>query len=402
MKKLLLIILFLPFLAAAQTDRDTISLETPSSSKWYERVSLRGYVQVRYNRLLETNENLKCDQCDRSWGKDGGFFFRRVRLVFFGQISSRMYIYIQPDFASSVSSSSLNFGQIRDAYFDLGLDRKNEFRLRFGQSKIPYGFENMQSSQNRLPLDRSDGINSAFVNERDLGVMFYWAPAKIRKRFAMLVADGYKGSGDYGVLGLSVFNGQGANRPDQNNSPHVAGHLTYPFAIGTQIIEPAVYAYAGKWTMGSDLLSTGTKFVSGATYDDRRIGASVVMYPRPFGFQAEWNVGRGPRFNTVTDSIESGKVSGGYAMVNAMLRLPRKMLLYPFVRAQYYDGGKKFELDARSYNVKELELGLEWQPVRSFELVAMYTISSRRFEDFKAQNNLQEGRLLRLQAQLNF
>jgi hypothetical protein len=28
---------------------------------------------------------------------------------------------------------------------------------------------------------------------------FYWAP-KIRERFAMLVKDGYKGSGDYGVF----------------------------------------------------------------------------------------------------------------------------------------------------------------------------------------------------------
>jgi hypothetical protein len=199
-----------------------------------------------------------------------------------------------------------------------------------------------------------------------------------------------------------VFNGQGANRPDQNNEPHIAGHITYPFAVGNQIIEPAVYAYVGRWTMGSDLLSTGTKYVSDATYEDKRVGGSVVMYPRPIGFQAEVNVGRGPRFNTATDSIQSSKLVGGYAMVNAMLRLPHKQLLYPFVRAQYYDGGKKFELDARSYEVKELEIGAEWQPFRSFELVAMYTISSRRYEDFRAQNNLQEGRLLRLQAQLNF
>lgn len=402
MKKLLFIVLLLPTFATAQIDRDTIALETPKSSKWYERISLRGYFQVRYNRLGETNENLKCEQCDRSWGKDGGFFIRRMRLVFFGQISDRMYIYIQPDFGSSVSSSSLNFGQIRDAYFDVGLDKKNEFRFRIGQSKIPYGFENMQSSQNRLPLDRSDGINSSFLNERDLGVMFYWAPDKIRKRFAMLVAEGYKGSGDYGVVGLSVFNGQGANRPDGNNQPHVAGHLTYPFKLGNQIIEPAVYAYNGFWTMPTENISSGTKVVSGATYADKRVGGSVVLYPRPFGFQAEYNVGRGPRFNTATDSIESRSLSGGYAMVNAMLRLPRKQLLYPFVRAQYYDGGKKFELDARSYEVKELEIGAEWQPFRSFELVAMYTISSRRFEDFRAQNNLQEGRLIRLQAQLNF
>jgi hypothetical protein len=79
-----------------------------------------------------------------------------------------------------------------------------------------------------------------------------------------------------------------------------------------------------------------------------------------------------------------------------------KQLFYPFLRYHYYDGGKKFEQDARSYNVSELEIGMEWRPVRAFELVAHYTISSRRYEDFLNQDNLQTGRLLRLQAQVNF
>ena len=73
-----------------------------------------------------------------------------------------------------------------------------------------------------------------------------------------------------------------------------------------------------------------------------------------------------------------------------------------FSEQYYYQGGKKHETDARSYEVNELELGIEWQPNKNFELVAMYTISERRFEDFKLQNNFQTGNLLRLQAQLNF
>src|SRR5690606_13294752 len=135
--------------------------------------TIRGYAQVRYNKIGETNPLLGCEQCDKSWGGAGGFFLRRVRVVFFGQISKQVYFYIQPDFASSVSSGSLHFGQIRDAYFDLGIDKKNEFRLRVGQSKIPFGFENMQSSQNRLLLDRNDALNSAISNERDLGIFLY-------------------------------------------------------------------------------------------------------------------------------------------------------------------------------------------------------------------------------------
>lgn len=118
--------------------------------KWFKTFSIRGYAQARYNRLLETNPDLSCEQCDRSWGNNGGISLRRVRIIFFGQLSERVYFYIQPDFVSG--SSSLNAGQIRDAYFDLGLDKASRFRVRVGQSKIPFGFENMQSSQNRLPL----------------------------------------------------------------------------------------------------------------------------------------------------------------------------------------------------------------------------------------------------------
>ena len=76
--------------------------------------------------------------------------------------------------------------------------------------------------------------------------------------------------------------------------------------------------------------------------------------------------------------------------------------MIPFARWQYYHGGKKHELDARSYRVEEYEIGIEWQPVKQFELVAMYTMSSRRYEDFDNQNNYQRGNILRLQAQLNF
>jgi phosphate-selective porin len=374
----------------------------PTTKKWYESINIRGYMQTRYNRLLETNAKLKCEQCDRSIGENGGVFIRRMRIIFFGQLHERVYFYIQPDLASApTSGGSQNFAQLRDAYIDLGLDRKNEFRIRMGQSKIPFGFENMQSSQNRLPLDRNDALNSAVANERDLGAMFYWAPESTRKLFSSLVNDGFKGSGDYGVFGFGAYNGQTANRPEQNNQLHVVARLSYPFSIGSQIIEPSLQGYTGKYVMTPDQLSPGTRVIAGNNYKDERIAASFVMYPRPFGIQAEYNVGRGPEFNTATDSIETRSLSGGYATFNYMMKAGNQ-LLFPFLRIQQYNGGKKHELDARSYDVKEVEIGVEWQPFRNFELVAQYTISDRRFEDFRNQDNRQTGRLLRLQAQLNF
>lgn len=381
---------------------DLVSAQTkPTTKQWYESLQLRGYMQVRYNRLLETNSALKCDQCDKSWGENGGFFIRRARLVLSGQVNERVYLYFQPDFASSASSTANHFAQIRDAYMDLGLTADNTYRLRIGQSKVPFGFENMQSSQNRLPLDRNDALNSAVANERDLGVNFYWAPTRIRKLYSTLVSEGLKGSGDYGVFGLGFYNGQTANKPEANNSLHTVLRLSYPFSLGSQIIEAGIQGYTGKYIMGSDQLSTGVKLKKDKSYEDARAAASFILYPKPFGIQAEYNIGKGPEFNKLTDSIETKSLKGGYITTSYKTSVHNQVLI-PFTRFQYYKGGKKHELDARSYEVKEFELGLEWQPNRNFELVTMYTISSRRFEDFKNQDNLQKGSLFRIQAQINF
>ncbi|MFN3326362.1 MAG: hypothetical protein ACK5AZ_22930 [Bryobacteraceae bacterium] len=67
--------------------------ESESQPKWYEKMNLRGYVQVRYNRLLETNPNLVCEQCDRSVGNNNGLFIRRARMIFSGDLNSRVFMY---------------------------------------------------------------------------------------------------------------------------------------------------------------------------------------------------------------------------------------------------------------------------------------------------------------------
>lgn len=406
MKKINLLFLFVVvfsinnFAQVAGKD-SSISKNLGNEKKWFEKISIRGYMQVRYNRLLETNENLNCEQCDKSIGNNGGFFMRRMRVIIYGQVHPQVYFYVQPDFASSASSTGLHFGQLRDAYVDVGVDPHNEFRFRIGQSKVPYGFENMQSSQNRLPLDRSDALNSSHSNERDLGVFFYYTPKKFRKLYSNLVNEGYKGSGDYGVFALGAYNGQLANKSEQNNTPHIVSRLSYPFELKNQVLELGIQAYYGKYILTSDQLSTGVKYKSDKSYSDERIAATLNLAPKPFGILAEYNVGQGPEYNSVTDSIENRSLSGGFITLSYMHK-HKGMTIMPFTRFQLYEGGKKQELDARSYSVKEVEMGIEWQFNKNFELVTAYTISDRRFEDFKKQSNLQKGNFLRLQAQVNF
>ncbi len=380
--------------------------QTSSSSKevkrWYETISLRGYMQVRYNRLFETNPKLRCEQCDRSWGENGTFFIRRGRLILSGNLKDNIFFYIQPDFGSS-TGTTLNLLQLRDAYFDIGFDKKNEYRVRIGQSKIPFGFENMQSSQNRLPLDRADALNSAVSNERDIGAFFYWAPEKARKLYAGFVNNNEKGSGDYGVFGIGLYSGQTANRPELNNNVHIASRLSIPIKIGNQYIEPGIQGYIGKYVVPTENRTANVKSVKSFEFNDKRVAGSFILYPRPLGIQAEYNVGQGPRFNPGRDSIEATSLSGGYATISYKILGKRKEeVFFPFTRLQSYNGGKKHELDARTYHVREIETGIEWQYNKNFELTVSYVLSHRRFEDSRLKVNDQKGRLLRVQAQLNF
>jgi hypothetical protein len=38
----------------------------PKKKVWYDKISIRGYAQVRYNGL-SSNDKVSCDQCDKSW-----------------------------------------------------------------------------------------------------------------------------------------------------------------------------------------------------------------------------------------------------------------------------------------------------------------------------------------------
>ncbi len=382
--------------AAGQAD----TAPKPARKPWYERLSLRGYAQLRYNDLFLSNQALRCDQCDRAIGGTEEFSVRRARLVLSGDIADWVSIYIQPDL-SQASGGAEFFLQMRDLYADVFMDRAKTLRLRAGLSKVPFGWETLQSSSNRLPFDRSDPINSGAPGERELGLFGYWTPAATRKLFRTLVDSGFKGRGDYGVMGLGVYNGQTANRAEANGNKHVVAHFSYPFRVGPrQIVEVGVHGYTGLYRLLATQITAGVAG-GGADYRDRRIGFSAVLYPQPIGLAAEWNWGDGPEYDPALNAVREQGLNGGYVLASYRA-LVRGDPLIPFVRAQYYHGGKRHELDARSYRVEELEIGLEYTPVSALEITAAFTVSDRRFEDGAAPVNRQEGEFVRLQAQLNY
>jgi phosphate-selective porin len=371
-----------------------------AKTKWYDALSIRGYTQFRYNQLLDRDLDSYRHHADRSWSDDQSFLIRRARLVLSGDVSEHLYVYLQPDFAvTPPGSSQTHFVQLRDAYADYAFDKAKEFRVRFGQSKIPYGFENLQSSQNRLPLDRHDAFNSCCKDERDIGVFMYWAPAHIRALFKAINDRGLKGSGDYGVVGFGIYNGQGANRFEANDQVHMVARVSYPwqFANG-QIVEMGTQVQHGRFmpTVDNRIVLDGPS----DGLEESRFGFSAVLYPQPFGLQTEWNWGRGPALSADQSRVEVKPLNGGY--VQAMYRYPSAYgILFPFVRWQHYQGAMKFERNAPRNDMTETELGVEWQIRPEFEFTTMYVMSDRT-NVLVAPYEQMSGDVLRFQVQWNY
>jgi hypothetical protein len=372
---------------------------TASTRPWYDRLSFRGYAQFRYNRLFETNEKLKCLTCDRSIGENGGFFLRRARLAISAQVNDRISVSIQPDFSTEVGGKE-NSLVLRHYYADIYFDSAHTIKARVGQSEVPSGFEALQSSSRRLPLDRSDAMESATPGEQDLGVFVFWTPASAKKLFKDLATPSLKGTGDYGLVSVGVYNGEGGNRPEMNDTPHAIARIAYPFRVGAQYVEADAYAYAGTYTLLTGQRGTG---VGGdIDFKDRRVGGAFVVYPQPVGVQLEWSAGPSPEYDAVTNSIVDKTVRGGYGLISYKLREHGARRVFAYARAQYFHGAFKTDPDARGSVVHEYEPGLEWNVEDGFEVTAAYAISDRLYRDSAAPDNRQKGRFVRLQAQFSF
>jgi hypothetical protein len=408
-------------------------LSAKNDEKWFNKINLRGYTQLRYNQPI-SGDRISGDPELRSPGDSGiknnsNFSFRRVRLVFSGDINDYLYLYVQPDFASNVSDSQQNFAQLRDAYADIGFDKKHEYRIRAGQSKVPFGWENLQSSQNRLAFDRNDALNSAVPSERDLGLFAYWTPEDVQKLWKDLSKKGLKTSGDYGIAGVGVYNGQGLNRAEANDDLYMVAHTTYPLKLNflgypftNQVLEIGADAISGyfKPTTGSSSVFGRSSGVTQASIDaslnggrnsirEERVGVHAILFPQPFGLQAEWNWGSGatlnPDGNGGLGTIESQGLRGGY--VQAMWKFDNVFdtegTIIPYLKWQTYRGAWKGATNAPRVAVDEIEAGIEYQMMKALEVTLAYSNMDRTNVN-TGSNYLGQatGDMMRAQLQWNY
>lgn len=407
---------------------------------WNNHINIRGYVQNRVTGMQTGDEGAvlwpdsKGTFGDDRSGADGGnnFRIRRARIIFSGQVGDHLGFYIQPDFAKSGDDG--NIAQLRDAYGDIFIDKAQVHRFRVGQSKVPFGYENLQSSSNRLALDRVDALNSAVRDERDSGVFYYYTPTEVQKLFKEINDLGLKHTGNYGMIGIGAYMGQGANQTDKNDEWHRVARFTYPWKTESgQIFEAGIQGYQGKYVRSTNkyLLTGNTNGLWSSTtgaiektpgidskyrngFDDERVAVSFRMYPQPWGLEGEWNWGTSPGLDMAENKIKNKSLHGGYIQGSYFAKDVNLFNtnighVIPFVKWQYFDGYNKAEANAPQNKVNDWEWGLEWQIAPEVEIVAAYHVMKRTnmtreggFNNLNGSYRTFDAEALRIQLQYNF
>jgi len=234
------------------------------------------------------------------------------------------------------------------------------------------------------------------------------------------------------MLGIGVYNGQAIDQQDKNKNKHVIFHSAYPYEFSNgQIVQVGMDAYTGQLvvsttpvvpTNSNDGVAIVPQVTNSGNYLDERVTWHMVVFPQPFGLQAEYLIGRGPQLNQARTALELGSLHGGYVQLFYNYQCDTYcQSIFPYVRMQEYFGGLKLADNAPRQSVRETELGLEYQFNRALELTVAYSWTQRTSGDSatlpansfcssstsqvsctQTPYQLQTGNLLRFQLQWSF
>ena len=212
-----------------------------------EMPRISGFVQGMYQANLSDEGELK----------DNTLRMRRVRLSVDGNLSKTVSYKIQGDFTRSP--------MLVDAFIKYKPCR--EFAIQVGQFKTPFTIESPINPVNLEIFDYGEAVQQLGGYKdvcgvgalgRDLGVM---ATGSL---FPVEGEEGYK----YSIVDYSigVFNGNGANNLDNNNSKDLVGRLdVHP---GLKEITLSGSYYYGKYTKDENIDCTRNRWAAGAQYND--------------------------------------------------------------------------------------------------------------------------------------
>lgn len=241
------------------------------------------------------------------------FFVRRMRLIFRGSVSKSLDVYFQFGFDNSGSKILRDDAgvRIKDAY--INYHKWDGLQLVFGQFKVPFLRQNLQSGFNQLLVDRTlvTSLRPAIEGSRDQGGM----------------AWGNKGGFQYRT---ALFDG--SDQEDTNTSSSLRGTVRASYnwftpeptlsATGTTFGEKKILQIAGQVDAQNGRIDARDDAAFATEQRAYHAWAAEVFYDQPFAerwavtTEAAW-VQR--RDDYATDGLATRRVEGAYGQAGLLL-----------------------------------------------------------------------------------
>lgn len=227
-----------------------------------ERLRFSGYVQGRFEAFGNTSE---ADPPGPGGPVVDTFTMRRVRLVAAARPTEKIGARLQLDGAGGSVAT-------RDAWLDYFFtgDPATGHTVTFGQMKVPFGFEVVQSSGAREAPERGRVVRFFFPGERDRGLKL---ASPTGQRF---------------FYEVGVFNGiapgrSGVNVGDNNNDKNVSGRVRANLAEGLTVGASFDFGRTLRTSMatGETPRPSGPASAANPYEDDKRV----------YGVDAQWRLG---------------------------------------------------------------------------------------------------------------
>jgi phosphate-selective porin OprO/OprP len=166
-------------------------------------MELSNRIQFRYT-YLKPDDSLKIPGTENPGDGIGSFRIRRAKTKLDGWFWKKELTYeLQLGWAGSDSTGgSSTFSGLEDADLNWDVSKNKTFQIKIGQFKVPFGRQELTSSENQQFVDRSI-LSGEFTHSRDVGI-----------QLGGLLAGG---KFEYRV---GMFNGNGRNKPNNDNSKY--------------------------------------------------------------------------------------------------------------------------------------------------------------------------------------
>ena len=313
-----------------------------------EMPRISGFVQGMYQANLSDKGELI----------DNTLRMRRVRLSVDGNLSKTVSYKIQGDFSRSP--------MLVDAFIKYKPCR--EFAIQVGQFKTPFTLESPINPVNLEIFDYGEDVQQLVGYKdvcgvgalgRDLGIM---ATGSL---FPVEGEEGYK----YSIVDYSigVFNGNGANQLDNNNSKDLVGRLeVHP---GLKDLTLSGSYYYGKYTKDDNVNCARNRWAAGAQYND---GKLVLR-----GEYISGKTGYAP--TTIPEDLGYFNSNGYYGVVgyNFALGKDKSQKLMPVLRYEHFAKDASITKGGTNWYT----VGLNYWPLKSVNCKLDYSLVQKEAGD---------------------